>query len=234
MVKRQWGHDPAEYRQTGLGIPEDEMRQDAKQPILKHRIRADSIYLKKSKEAFLLAIELFNKPLISYRIESFCALFINAWELLMKAKIFADSGNQQSSIMRDDSQGLAKPLTECIKLLLLNKPDAAIRQNIEYIAELRNSALHLSIPHQGIEHARVFQSGVINYTNKLKQWFPDTDTSLLPSNMLALVSLEEGLSDISSIKRDLGKDNRKLLKRWQKKFKNLQALGNEGRLENRL
>lgn len=40
---------------------------------------------KKSIEAFLLAIEIYNKPTIKYRVEGFALFAINAWELMLKA-----------------------------------------------------------------------------------------------------------------------------------------------------
>ena len=43
--------------------------------------------LEKSKEAFLLAIELYNKPTIKYRIEGFSLFICNAWELMLKAHL---------------------------------------------------------------------------------------------------------------------------------------------------
>ena len=54
----------------------------------------------KSKDSFLLALELFNKPTIGYRAESFSILFSNAWELLLKAYIFETSGGRKQSIFR--------------------------------------------------------------------------------------------------------------------------------------
>jgi hypothetical protein len=38
-----------------------------------------------SKAAMLAAIEIYNKPQISYRDECFTILLVNAWELLVKA-----------------------------------------------------------------------------------------------------------------------------------------------------
>lgn len=43
--------------------------------------------LEKSKEAFLLAIEIYNKPTIKYRLEGFAFFMCNAWELLLKSYI---------------------------------------------------------------------------------------------------------------------------------------------------
>ena len=45
-----------------------------------------SLLLEKSIQAVLSAIELYNKPVFSYREESFSILMVNAWELLLKAK----------------------------------------------------------------------------------------------------------------------------------------------------
>ena len=42
----------------------------------------------KSIESFLMAIEVYNKPTIHYRIEGFSMFICNAWELLLKAQLF--------------------------------------------------------------------------------------------------------------------------------------------------
>lgn len=39
----------------------------------------------KSKEAFVMAIEIYNKPSIKYRVEGFAFFICNAWELMLKA-----------------------------------------------------------------------------------------------------------------------------------------------------
>lgn len=43
--------------------------------------------LEKSVHAALSAIEIYNKPDFKYREESFYILMVNAWELLLKARI---------------------------------------------------------------------------------------------------------------------------------------------------
>jgi hypothetical protein len=41
--------------------------------------------IQKSEEAFLLAVELYNRPTIRYHVEG-CSFFLcNAWELMLKA-----------------------------------------------------------------------------------------------------------------------------------------------------
>ena len=53
--------------------------------------------LSKSQEAFILAIELFNRPTIRYRVEG-CAFFLcNAWELMLKAHLIRGTDTVPSS-----------------------------------------------------------------------------------------------------------------------------------------
>lgn len=52
--------------------------------------------IEKSQEAFLLSLEIYNKPTIKYRIESFSFFFCNAWELLLKAHILEKTGQRKS------------------------------------------------------------------------------------------------------------------------------------------
>ena len=188
----------------------------------------ESIYLKKSREAFILAVELYNKPTIDYRIEGFSLLFANAWELLLKAKIYADSGNQRSSIMRRNSPRgrLSKTLADCLKKVFTDKDDP-VRKNIEYVADLRNDAVHLAIEDPGIEYPEVFQAGVINYTKKIKSWFPQFAHDLLPDDMLALVGFGQ-LKNIKGVKHPGRVKDRALVRRWIKRHNELCGLGFQG------
>ena len=43
--------------------------------------------LNKSIEAFILGIEIHNKPTIKYRVEGFSFFICNAWELILKKHI---------------------------------------------------------------------------------------------------------------------------------------------------
>ena len=52
--------------------------------------------LAKSTDAFVMAIEVYNKPTIQYRIEGFSFFYINAWELLLKARIIETTKKENS------------------------------------------------------------------------------------------------------------------------------------------
>ena len=57
--------------------------------------------VKKSIEAFLLGLEIYNKPTIKYRIEGFSFFMINAWELMLKAELIKRG---QDIYFKDDSE----------------------------------------------------------------------------------------------------------------------------------
>ena len=60
--------------------------------------------VEKSIEAYVLALETINRLTIQYRLETFCYLICNAWELLLKAKILEDEG-KPDSIYYKEQQG---------------------------------------------------------------------------------------------------------------------------------
>jgi hypothetical protein len=55
-------------------------------------------FARKAESALLAAIELYNKPDFRYREEAFTILALNAWELLLKAKLLAVNGNRRQCL----------------------------------------------------------------------------------------------------------------------------------------
>ena len=51
-------------------------------------------FLQKAEAALLSAIEVYNRPTFEYREETFAILALNAWELLIKAKLLAEHNNR--------------------------------------------------------------------------------------------------------------------------------------------
>jgi len=50
--------------------------------------------LKNAEAALISAIEIYNKPAFAYREETFSILALNAWELLLKAKLLEANQNK--------------------------------------------------------------------------------------------------------------------------------------------
>ena len=72
--------------------------------------------LDKSEEAFLMAIEIYNKPTIKYRLEGFSFFICNAWELLLKAKMLCDG----KSIYYFDKPNRTISLSNCVSVVFTN------------------------------------------------------------------------------------------------------------------
>lgn len=180
----------------------------------------------KSKESFLLALELYNKPTIKYRVESFCILFTNAWELLLKAFLFETSKGKKLSIYRPKKPRVKREsisLDECLVKVFTTENDA-VKRNIQYISELRNESVHLVLQDFQPYYSRVFQSGVLNYLEKLQEWFYIEPSSYLPPGFLALIT-KENIPDLEVIKSKYTKEEFNILLGWIQKYDELQMLG---------
>jgi hypothetical protein len=152
-------------------------------------------FVEKSIGAALSAIEVYNKPDFKYREETFSILMINAWELLLKAKIIKENsgdlrsiyvmvnkigkkGNKLSSLTPDLNRslnpktiGLTKCLTICEQVPI--NLSATVKENIFLLMEIRDTAIHF-------QHAdlylskKVFEIGTAslkNYLTLITGWF---------------------------------------------------------------
>lgn len=61
----------------------------------------------KAKEAFVMSIEIYNKPSIRYRLEGFSFFICNAWELMLKAYMIKSLEMNQFIIMIIQAEQLA-------------------------------------------------------------------------------------------------------------------------------
>lgn len=180
----------------------------------------------KSIDSFLLALELFNKPTIEYRSESFAILFTNAWELLMKAYLYHQSAGRKDSIFRKKQRHQKREtitLDECINKLFPNEHEL-IRRNIEYIAELRNSASHLYIGELDPYLTRVYQSGIFNYLNQINAWFGKNLESKLKPGLLAIISADD-VPKIATLKSRFNREDFESINDFINKYKELEKNG---------
>ena len=139
--------------------------------------------LKKSKEAFLLAIEIFNKPTIKYRLESFAFLMCNAWELMLKSYLIKQKGN--FSIYYKDNPNRTINLENCIKKVFTNNKDP-LRLNLEKIIELRNTSTHFITEEYEMIYIPLFQACIFNYNEKMSQFHNIDITEIVHQNFLTL------------------------------------------------
>lgn len=83
--------------------------------------------LEKSKEAFVMAIEIYNKPTIKYRVEGFSFFICNAWELMLKAHMINKFG--EDSIYYKDNKDRTISLENCLQKVITNEK-APLRRNL--------------------------------------------------------------------------------------------------------
>ena len=69
--------------------------------------------LQKAKEAFIMGLEIYNKPTLKYRVEGFSFFICNAWELMLKSYIIKKFG--EKSIYFSDNQNRTISLENCIR-----------------------------------------------------------------------------------------------------------------------
>lgn len=111
--------------------------------------------IEKSKEAFCMAIELYNKPTIRYRVEGFSLFICNAWELMLKSHMIKVFG--ENSIYYKDNPQRTLSLENCIQKIFTNNKDP-LRINLEKIIELRNTSTHFITEEYEMVYVPLFQS----------------------------------------------------------------------------
>lgn len=142
------------------------------------------LLIEKSVAACVSAIEIYNKPDFKYREETFSILLVNAWELLLKAKVLSDGKHDIKSIQATDQSGNAKinrsgnPLTIDImaainKLVSRKIIDDRCRENIGLLVEIRDNAIHFT--NKSLDFSKKVQeigiASLRNYTTAIDEWF---------------------------------------------------------------
>jgi len=139
--------------------------------------------LNKSKEAFMMAIEIYNKPTIHYRVEGFSFFICNAWELMLKAHMI--NKFSESSIYYKDNPNRTITLEKCISSIFTNNK-APLRLNLEKIIELRNTSTHFITEEYEMIYIPLFQSCVFNFIEKMQEFHNIDMTEIIPQNFLTL------------------------------------------------
>ena len=180
----------------------------------------------KSVEGYILALETINRLSIQYRVETFCYLICNAWELLLKAKILDDAGKDRDAIYRGKKKRNQRresiSLRECLERVIPNQFDPE-RRNVERIAELRDEAVHLVLSGVPADVLGLFQACVINYHRRLNDWFGLSLSDRVHVGMMSIVyDLSPDRGDLTDkrLRRALGRDAADYLTRYCAQIKN--------------
>ena len=155
--------------------------------------------LRKSAAAALLSVELYNKPNIDYREESFSILMINAYELLFKAKILKDTKKIRNIYVYEKKQlsnalfskkeyikrnRIGEPMTKGITSLMnllhdQKKISQNIYENINLLIEIRDNSIHFINDNNLLKYKlyTICVATVKNYYKLVEKWFPNFDFS---------------------------------------------------------
>lgn len=146
--------------------------------------------LSKSKEAFVMSIEIYNKPTIHYRVEGFSFFICNAWELMLKAHIINKFGERE--VYYKDNPNRTITLENCIGKIFTNNK-APLRLNLEKIIELRNTSTHFITEEYEMIYIPLFQSCVFNFIEKMMEFHNIDMTEVIPQNFITLAVSMRGL-----------------------------------------
>ena len=146
--------------------------------------------MKKSIEAFILGLEIYNKPTIKYRIEGFSFFICNAWKLMLKAELL----NRQIPIYYKDNESRTLSLENVVKKIYSDS-NTRIRLNLEKIIELRNISTHYITEDYELKYSPLFQACVINFINELLRFHNQDITQHIAQNFLTISASYEPLSN---------------------------------------
>lgn len=144
----------------------------------KYKSKKDAL-IKKSREAMLAAVQIYNNPLIRFKSESFLALSVIAWTYLMHAyyeqigidyRYYKKKGTRKQYIKTDYGAIKEWELSKCISAS--ESPlNIAIKTNLEFIIGLRNEVEHqmTSVLDQAI--SAKLQACALNFNHCLIEWF---------------------------------------------------------------
>lgn len=187
------------------------MSQSLKAKTLTPEIKIYRSLLKRSLDAFILSLEVYNRPSLGNRVEAFCILSVNAWELLLKAELIKSSG--MDSVFKKNGHSIC--ITDAInKRLQQNDP---VKRNLDTLIELRDGAIHLLLPELQPELSRLFQANVLNYQQR---YLKETGISPLAGQSVGMLSLvvDGPKSDISTIKENYGEMTANVAKEFLTRF----------------
>jgi hypothetical protein len=137
----------------------------------------------KAISACISAIEIYNKPNFEYREETFSILMVNAWELLLKAKLVKDNDDSRESIyffVKGQTfitpSGNAKTIgaIQAMNRLIETKQiPKSVELNIKLLLNIRDDSVHFI--HDDVELSTQIQeigtASLKNFMSLAMSWF---------------------------------------------------------------
>lgn len=175
-----------------------------------------SLLVEKSIQAAISAIELYNKPNFSYREESFVILMVNAWELLLKAKVLKENNGNLTKLyvpmsnktkagkprkrMKWKVNSAGNNITKGITSLIESEiNDQNLKIQLSTLVELRDNSIHFVNANKLMQKqiVEVATATLKSYRIMIDHWFnrslSEHDLFLIPIafNVPETFSIEE-------------------------------------------
>lgn len=108
-------------------------------------------YLDKARDSALLAVEVYNKPAVSFRSAGYITLMVIAWTSLLHAAFLRRDRlpyykHKNGRYQKVDGDYRHWDLAECVKQFWGEDVNNPVRKNIEFFIPLRNKIEHRHIP----------------------------------------------------------------------------------------
>jgi hypothetical protein len=157
--------------------------------------RSERLY-KKAEAALISSIEIYNKPDFKYREETFAILALNAWELLLKAKLLVEHKNDlrklfvyeyrkkksgvpsKKKFLKRSRSGNPQTLTlghtiAALEASASTKLSAEVTANLDALVEIRDNAIHfVNISSQLAKQVlEIGTASLKNFVELSKKWF---------------------------------------------------------------
>lgn len=155
---------------------------NSRMPLVTHLIQD-------ARDAFILALELFNRPSISNKHGPFAVVMGMAWEKLLKARLVEIEGEEQVFLPDGNTIGFEK----CI-VRVFPDPNNNIRKNLLELKEMRDGTIHFLVPEIGSLTTPFFQAAVINFRKCYEEWTSEELISSTSSGLMSLVVVNEPVS----------------------------------------
>ncbi|WP_240455338.1 DUF3644 domain-containing protein [Aeromonas rivipollensis] len=153
--------------------------------------------IKRSLDAFTLALEVYNRPSLCNRVEAFTIMMVNAWELFLKAEILDTFGEEKVFY----KNGKSISISDALPLRIQNNDP--VKRNIDTLILLRDQATHLLIPELQPQLSRLFQANVFNYQDRYRKQMGNSPLAGQSVGMLSLV-IDGPAPEIGVIKENYG------------------------------
>jgi len=178
-------------------------------------------FVDKAAAAITSAVEVYNKPAFAYREETFAILALNAWELLLKAKLLKDAGNRLNALRVYESRKLksgaqstklylkknraGNPLSiaigRCIAVLResASRLPTEVEVNLDALTAIRDNSVHFITASQVLarQAQELGSASVKNFVILAREWFRRDLSSEL--HLILPLSFIAPANDIESV-----------------------------------